>query len=96
MAEAINFLSDVSPSSLTPWNSCRLKALLRGAGEVHAYMVHVGVGWVWARSSVLRAWKRPSMEACLDGNLRWLAFDGWGFHEGFFHWRKYLSGREAN
>lgn len=22
--------------------------------------------------------------------LRWLEFDGYGFHEGFFHWRKYI------
>jgi len=23
--------------------------------------------------------------------LGWLAFDGWGFHEGFFHWPKYIA-----
>jgi hypothetical protein len=25
--------------------------------------------------------------------LRWLAVDGYGFHEGFFHWPRYLDGQ---
>jgi hypothetical protein len=25
--------------------------------------------------------------------LCWLAYDGWGFHEGFFHWPQYLEGK---
>jgi hypothetical protein len=76
---------------LTPWRADRLSRFLRGAGEPHAYMVHVGVGWVWARSRFgqSRAQRR------LDPLLQWLAFDGWGFHEGFFHWPKYISGQPA-
>jgi hypothetical protein len=35
---------------------------------------------------------RPA-QGVLDPLLRWLAFDGWGFHEGFFHWQKYVAGR---
>src|SRR6266487_4286121 len=34
---------------LTPWRPSRIAEFLKGAGVRHAYMVHVGVGWVWAR-----------------------------------------------
>jgi enediyne biosynthesis protein E3 len=74
---------------LTPWRRSRFNEFLRGAGDAHAYMVHVGAGWVWARLpvNVGRARQR------LNPLLGWLAFDGWGFHEGFFHWPKYISGQ---
>ena len=76
---------------LTPWRRDRLRTLLQGAGEAHAYMLHVGIGWVWARVpfGFLR-WQRK-----LDPLLGWLAFDGWGFHEGFFRWPKYAAGQPA-
>lgn len=74
---------------LTPWHRNRIDEFLCGAGSAHAYMVHVGVGWVWARLpfNFRRARRR------LDPLLGWLAFDGWGFHEGFFHWPEYISGK---
>ena len=74
---------------LTPWRRTRISQFLDGAGKAHVYMVHVGVGWVWARLpvNVRRAGQR------LDPVLGWLAFDGWGFHEGFFHWPKYIGGQ---
>jgi hypothetical protein len=73
---------------LTPWRRDRIGEFLRGAGKAHIYMLHVGVGWIWARLpvNVRRA------RARLDPVLGWLAFDGWGFHEGFFHWPKYIAG----
>ena len=77
---------------LTPWRRDRISQLLRGAGDAHAYMVHVGVGWVWARLPV--NFRRA--QARLDPVLGWLAFDGWGFHEGFFHWPKYITGQSVS
>jgi hypothetical protein len=74
--------------ALTPWPARRVADFCAGAGSAHAYMVHVGVGWIWARMPFGR---RPGA-ASLDPTLRWLAFDGWGFHEGFFHWPSYLAG----
>jgi hypothetical protein len=76
---------------LTPWRRTRVCEFLDGAGGAHAYMVHVGTGWAWARLpvNVHRARLR------LDPVLGWLAFDGWGFHEGFFHWRQYIAGQPA-
>jgi hypothetical protein len=74
--------------ALMPWNGRRIERFLAGEGDAHAYMVHVGVGWIWARLpfGMERARRR------LDPLLSWLAFDGWGFHEGFFHWPNYIHG----
>jgi hypothetical protein len=57
---------------LLPWNRNRVQRFLQGPGARHAYMVHVGVGWVLARKPgrVERFIER------LDPLLRWLAVDG--------------------
>jgi hypothetical protein len=68
---------------LTPWKRTRWRAFLCGLGEPHTYMVHVGFGWVLAR---LRRRVEPALGS-LDPLLRWLAVDGYGFHEGYFHWQ---------
>src|SRR5579864_5889585 len=55
----------------------------KGAGRRHIYMLHVGAGWAYARLS----WTRHRIErafAKLDPVLRWLAIDGYGFHQGYF------------
>jgi hypothetical protein len=76
---------------LTPWPARRLGHFLADSGEPHTYMVHVGAGWMWARLRFGAGRTRRVM----DPLLVWLAFDGWGFHEGFFHWPKYISGEPA-
>lgn len=76
---------------LTPWNHMRFKSFLNSAGDAHAYMVHVGAGWVWAR--IPFGFRRAQKQ--LDPLLGWLALDGWGFHDGFFHWPKYIAGQPA-
>jgi hypothetical protein len=58
----------------------RLPAFCRGIGAPHVYMAHVGAGWALARLR-LRPWGRLGV----DPLLRWLALDGYGFHEAFFH-----------
>lgn len=72
---------------LTPWRGDRVRRFLAGSGGAHAYVVHVGVGWVLARApgSIERRLAR------LEPLLRWLAIDGYGFHEGFFHASRYLE-----
>jgi hypothetical protein len=74
---------------LNPWRRDRLHVFLAGAGSAHAYMVHVGVGWALAR--LRRRVERPLER--LDSLLRWLAIDGYGFHEGYFHWQRYIEER---
>jgi len=68
--------------SLTPWNRGRFDAVLAGPGDAHAYMLHVGAGWAAAR---LKS-RRSSVPAKTDQLLGWLAFDGFGFHQGFVGW----------
>lgn len=72
----------------------RLRAFLNGAGSKHTYMIHVGAGWAIARIP----WLRRNIEralAHLDPLLRWLALDGYGFHEGYFHWRRFVRKPEC-
>jgi len=74
-------------------------SFLTGPGETHSYMLHVGAGWAIARLPWLRM-RGPAVLASLDPVLRWLAADGWGFHEGYFHWpaaiRKHAVPRSLN
>ena len=71
---------------VAPFRKDRLQAFLDGPGATHAYMLHVGAGWAVARLPWLRRRvERPL--ARLDPLLRWLVVDGYGFHEGYFHWR---------
>jgi enediyne biosynthesis protein E3 len=65
----------------------RLAEFLRGVGERHVYMVHVGAGWAMARIPWLRLAPERYTRG-FDPLLRWLMFDGFGFHEGYFHWPK--------
>lgn len=58
----------------------RLPAFVSGAGHPYRHLIHVGCGWAMARLRL----RRPRLWQRLDPLLRWLAFDGWGFHEGFF------------
>lgn len=64
----------------------------------YSYLNHVGAGWAIAR---LR-WRERRIVAQLDTVHHWLAYDGWGFHDGFFHhrfiiagWRRQLFGYAA-
>ncbi len=64
---------------LVPVRRCRVAAFLANEGSPHVYMIHVGAGWALARLG-----RRPWGRLRLDPLLRWLALDGYGFHEAFF------------
>jgi hypothetical protein len=55
-------------------------------------MLHVGAGWAFARLPWIR-WNPSRALAKLDPLLCWLALDGYGFHEGYFHWRQSIRGQ---
>ncbi|MBN2475116.1 MAG: DUF1702 family protein [Pirellulales bacterium] len=77
---------------LIPGRRDRWQRFLEGPGDAHAYMLHVGVGWAAARLP----WVRRDLDAHLrrfDPLFRWLVVDGYGFHEGYFHWSRYADGR---
>ena len=72
---------------LSPWRQSRFAEFLAGPGEPHAYMLHIGAGWAHARLPWLR-YQTNSPARPLDPQLRWLAMDGFGFHEGYFAWSR--------
>jgi enediyne biosynthesis protein E3 len=71
--------------TLCPWRR-RLSTLLAGAGRAHRYMLHVGAGWALARLH-----RRPKPWHENDALLGWLAVDGFGFHQGYFHTAAYVE-----
>lgn len=73
--------------TLSPRRKNRFQAFLQGPGEPHTYMLHVGYGWMLARLH-RRVEKLPPR---IDPLLGWLAVDGYGFHEGYFHWPRYVT-----
>jgi hypothetical protein len=77
---------------LTPWRRTRWDSFVRGVGAPHVYMVHVGRGWTIARLPWLRS-RLDHALARLDPLLRWLAIDGYGFHEGYFHGQRRVRDR---
>ena len=71
----------------TPWRKDRWRTFTQGPANPHIYMMHVGLGWALAR---LRRSVTPHL-AALDPILCWLAVDGYGFHEGYFGWPRYVE-----
>ena len=84
-AMALDLLDQLTPWKRSSWTS----EFLAGPAEPHTFMVIVGIGWSIARLH-LGLDRRLSN---LDPLLRWLAIDGWGFHEGYFHWPRYAGGK---
>jgi enediyne biosynthesis protein E3 len=79
---------------LSLWNGKRLQTFLNGPGAAHAYMAHVGVGWAVARLPWLRRHVEQYLTR-LDPLLCWLVMDGYGFHEGYFNWRRAIERHAA-
>ena len=75
---------------LSPWRQRHLRDFLAGPGAPHAYMVQIGVGWALARlHRPVAGWLNR-----LDPAVKWLVLDGYGFHEGYFHWPRYIARQE--
>jgi hypothetical protein len=69
--------------------SRHVETFLQGRAADHVYMVYVGVGWAMARIPRFR-WSKLYAP---DPLLRWLALDGYGFHQAYFHTDKYVHGQ---
>ncbi|RKT55205.1 DUF1702 family protein [Saccharothrix australiensis] len=70
----------------------RTARFLAGSAARHSYLVHVGIGWAMARAPRFR-WSRLLLA---DPLLRWLALDGYGFHQAYFHTHRYLRGQHRD
>lgn len=64
-----------------------LGAYIAGPAKAYEYLAWVGMGWAFARLPVspMRALERHT------GLNRWLALDGYGFHQGYFSWHHYIA-----
>ena len=74
---------------VTPWRKDRWSTFTERMAQPHIYMMHVGLGWALAR---LRRRVMPYLGQ-LDPLLGWLVVDGYGFHEGYFGWPRYIAQR---
>ncbi len=77
--------------ALTPWRRGRLTAFLRGPAEAHVYIAVIGSGWALARLPFPIERLRVRFDPILD----WLVFDGYGFHQGYFHWPRTIVNQEV-
>lgn len=66
----------------------QLAGYLAVADRDFTYLAHVGAGWALARMP----WRRRAILASLDPLHGWLAFDGLGFHDAYFHARRIAAG----
>ena len=73
----------------TPWRNDRWRTFTERLAQPHIYMMHVGLGWALAR---FRRRVTPYL-ARLDPLIGWLMVDGYGFHEGYFGWPRYVEQR---
>lgn len=73
--------------ALRPFGQHWVRDYFAGRARNHIYMAHIGVGWAMARipKARLRTIALP------QDRLGWLALDGYGFHQAFFHTRKYVD-----
>lgn len=77
--------------AVLPWPAHRLRHFLAGPAASHAYIVHIGAGWAMARLPRLAA----ATAHRLDPLLKWLAYDGAGFHEGLFAAERTVARQEV-
>jgi hypothetical protein len=69
----------------------RVARLLADPAGAYPHLVHVGIGWAYARLRLRPGSGLPSA----DPLLRWLAWDGFGFHQGFFHADRVIGGQRV-
>lgn len=68
---------------LMPWRRARWARFASGRAAPHVYLAIVGAGGTYARTGLLR----PRFGS-LDPLLRWLVYDGFGFHAAYFSPRR--------
>lgn len=89
---------------LNPRRGRRLEALLQEHGRRYGYLVYVGAGWALARLATVPVpmLRRPGRLGVGDPLIRWLVYDGYGFHQAFFdrnrrleRWRRHRGRCDA-
>jgi enediyne biosynthesis protein E3 len=70
------------------FSSGGIKSVIEAFRRDFDYLTHVGVGWAIARTP----WNANKLQKVLDPIHKWLAYDGLGFHDAYFHHDLVLSG----
>jgi hypothetical protein len=80
---------------LVPRSTSRLAAFTRSPTAYRQdYIATVGAGCAIARAPFgLR--RLESYQRSLDPMSAWCLADGYGFHQGFFHWKRFIEARQA-
>ena len=79
---------------LIPRSERRLREFTRSAAQRHDFITMVGAGFAIARAPLgLR--RLESYQRTLDPMNAWCLADGYGFHQGFFHWQRFIEARQA-
>ncbi|WP_248965409.1 DUF1702 family protein [Sphaerisporangium perillae] len=76
---------DATPLSIGP----KVAGCLAGRGDGQIYLIYVGIGWAMARLPRM-LWSKIHAP---DPLLRWLALDGYGFHQAYFRTEQYVHGQ---
>ena len=72
----------------------RLAAFTRYAAQQHDFITMVGAGFAIARAP-FGVRRLESYQRTLDPMTAWCLADGFGFHQGYFHWKRFIEKRQA-
>lgn len=78
---------------LVPRFDSRLDAFTHSVAAHHDYIVTVGAGLAIARAP-FGPRRLRSYQHRLDPMSAWCLADGYGFHQGFFEWKRFIQDRE--
>ena len=79
---------------LLPRSASRLKTFTGSIAPRHDFITVIGAGFVIARVPFgLR--RLENFQKSLDPLNAWCVADGYGFHQGFFHWKRFIENSEA-
>ncbi len=76
---------------MLPWKH-RLRDYIAGPGAPHIYMVHIGAG---EALGLLNRNPEPFIASLEDRVICWLVMEGYGFHKGFFHSKRYIVEKQV-
>jgi enediyne biosynthesis protein E3 len=78
---------------LIPRSESQLNAFTHFAAPRHDFITMVGAGFAIARAP-LGLHRLESYQRKLDPMNAWCLADGYGFHQGFFHWKRFIEARQ--
>jgi hypothetical protein len=78
---------------LVPGSRSRLDEFTHSSARPHDFIVTVGAGFAVARVP-FGPRRLESYQRRLDPMTGWCVADGYGFHQGYFHWRRFIEQRQ--